>query len=150
LLAALRWKNPVRPNEVALVRTGMAIEVILMLGLSLPKRASGNYLCHDGAGPETASVDRGDRVRRDAHLETCGKKHRRSITRTDVVALAVPSGWVMDLEKELEEMSVARFFCTEQHLYGLSMGSNVLICGRGFLPADISNTRSDDAWVTAQ
>jgi hypothetical protein len=128
----------------------MAIEVILMLGLGLPEPGSRNYLCHNRAGPETASVNCGDGVRRDAHLEASGEKHGGSIARTDVVALAVPTGWIMNLKKELQETSVARLFCTEHYLYGFRIRSNVLMRGPEFLPAGISNPRSDDIWVTTQ
>jgi hypothetical protein len=127
----------------------MAVEVVLMLGLSLPKRARWNYLRHNGAGPEATSVNRRDRVRRDAHLETSGIEHCRPIARTDIAALAMPCGWIVDLEKKLYEASVARLSRTEHHLYGLRVGPNTLMRGPRMITTDVSDPRSDDVWITA-
>src|SRR5580704_584416 len=45
-------EGPVRPDVVASVTIWIAFEIILMLGLCLPKRARCGYFGHDFSGPD--------------------------------------------------------------------------------------------------
>jgi hypothetical protein len=46
-------KAPIRPDVVAGVAVRISLQIILMLGLSLPKRTSRCYFRHDFAGPDS-------------------------------------------------------------------------------------------------
>src|SRR3954451_20463042 len=67
VFAAVR-QLPVRAREVAVVPVGVALQVVLVLGLGLPERTGRADLGHDLASPETRRVDVGDRVLGDLAL----------------------------------------------------------------------------------
>ena len=46
-------KRPIRPNVVASVAIWIFFQIILMLGLGLPKGTSRSYFRHDFAGPDS-------------------------------------------------------------------------------------------------
>ena len=45
------WEPPLSPNKVAVVAAGMALQVILVLGLGLPKRTRRLYFSYHLARP---------------------------------------------------------------------------------------------------
>src|SRR3954471_7482254 len=83
------------------------LEIVLMLRHGFPQLACRNDFGNGFAGPETGSVDVGDRVFRDLLLLRGGIEDRRSIAAADVVALAITRARVVDLEEELEELPIA-------------------------------------------
>src|SRR5918996_3866890 len=97
---------PARPRELAVVAVRVALEVVLVLGLGLPERDGLADLGHHLAGPQARGVDVGDRVLGDPALLLARIEDLRAIAGADVVALAVLGGRVVDLEEELEDVSV--------------------------------------------
>ena len=57
-----------RPDEVAGVARRVALEVVLVLGLGVPKGTGGGDLSDDLAGPQARRVDVGDGVFGDSAL----------------------------------------------------------------------------------
>src|SRR5207249_2818566 len=83
---------PVWPDEVAGVAIGIALEIILMLGLGLPEFADGRDFGDHLAGPQMRCLDIGDNVFGDPLLLVSGVEDRRAIARSHVVALAIEGG----------------------------------------------------------
>ena len=67
---------PARPEEVAGVAVGVALQVVLVLGLGLPEIAGGADFGHDLAGPEAGGLDVSDGVERNALLRLVEVKDR--------------------------------------------------------------------------
>src|SRR3954467_9858021 len=59
---------PVRSREVAVVAVGVALQVVLVLGLGLPEGDGLADRGHDLAGPDARRVDVGDRLLGDPAL----------------------------------------------------------------------------------
>ena len=78
-----------------------------MLGFGLPELACRNDFGHNLAGPQARSIDIGDRVFGNPPLLVAGVEDRGSIAGPDVVALAIARAWVVNLEEELEDLSIA-------------------------------------------
>src|SRR6478672_4485377 len=89
---------PARPDEVARVPGGVALQVILVLGLGLPEVAGGADFGHHFAGPQAGRFDVGDGVERDALLLVVEVEDRGAVAGPEVVALPVLGGRIMDLE----------------------------------------------------
>src|SRR6478735_2380029 len=83
---------PVGSREVARVAVGIALEVVLMLGLGLPERTGGGHLGDHRAGPDARGVDVGDGVLGDLLLLVVEVEDGRAVAQTDVVALPVLRG----------------------------------------------------------
>ena len=75
--------------------------------LRLPELARRNHFGHGLARPQAGSIDIGDRRLGDSLLFFAGVEDRRSIRAADVVALAVASARVVNLEENLEELPEA-------------------------------------------
>src|SRR4051812_16060086 len=80
-------QRPVRPDEVAGVAVGDALQVVLVLGLGFPEGAGRGDFRHDLPGPKARGVDVGDGVERDALLLFVRIEDRRPVARAHVVAL---------------------------------------------------------------
>src|SRR3954453_21880077 len=100
------WQLPARAREVAGVAVGVALEVVLVLGLGLPERDRLADLGHDLAGPQARGLDVGDRGLRDPALLVARGKDLGPVTGADVVALAILGRRIVDLEEELEDVPV--------------------------------------------
>src|SRR5688572_11741931 len=98
---------PVGPNVMAGVAVRISLQVILMIGFGLPELACRNDFGHNFAGPQARSIDVGDRVFGNPSLLVAGVEDRGSIAGPDVVALAIARTWVVNLEEELEDLSIA-------------------------------------------
>src|SRR5205809_3839624 len=109
-------QDPIRADEVAGVAVGVALEVVLVLGLGLPEVAGRGDLRDDLAGPAAGCFDVRDRLLGDLPLLVVGVEDRRPIARPDVVALTVQRGRIMDLEEELEHVAVGGPFGIEDDL----------------------------------
>src|SRR5450755_4062287 len=92
---------PARTDEVAGVAVGVALKVVLVLGLRLPERSGGLHIGDGLPWPQAGGVDIGDRVLRDAALLVVDVVDRRAIARADVVALPVLRRRVVNLKYEL-------------------------------------------------
>src|SRR5918994_2887177 len=100
------WQLPAWPREVAVVAGGVALQVVLVLGLGHPERDGFADLGHHLAGPQSRSFDVGDRVLGDPALLLAQIEDLRAVVRAEVVALAVLRGRVVDLEEDLEDVAV--------------------------------------------
>src|SRR5262245_49137451 len=101
-------QSPVGQDEMAGVTVRISLEVILMLGFGLPELARRNDFGHSLAGPQAGSIDVGDRVFSNPLLLVARVKNRGSIAGPDVIALAIACAWVVNLEEELKDLSIAK------------------------------------------
>jgi hypothetical protein len=77
-----------------------------MLRFGFPERAYWFHLGDHLARPKTRGLDVGNGVESDASLLVVHVEDRGPVARPDVVALAVPRRRVVNLEKELEQVSI--------------------------------------------
>ena len=120
---------PVWPDEVASVAVRETLQIILMLGLSLPEGTGGGYFRHHLARPQARSVDVGDGVFCDALLFVVHVEDGRPITGAYVVALPVARGGIMDLEEEFDQRAIARDRRVESELDRLRVGPVIVVGG---------------------
>ena len=78
-----------------------------MLGLRLPERPGWHHLSDDLARPKARSIDIGNGAFCDPFLLVARIEDGRPIARAAIVALAVERRWIMDLEKELQQLAIA-------------------------------------------
>src|SRR3954447_14428420 len=134
---------PVRPREVAVVAVGVALQVVLVLGLGLPE---GDGLADRGddlAGPDARGVDVGDRVLGDPALLVAGVEDLRAVGRADVVALTVLGRRVVYLEEELQDVAVGDPRGIEDDLDGLGVAGMVAVGRVLVLAAGVADTGGD-------
>src|SRR5690606_37406065 len=93
-------------GKMASVAVRDALKIILMLRLGLPEIPDRLDFGDNPAGPETGRVHVRDGIERDGLLLVVGEIDRRTIARTEVVALTVQSGRVVDLEEEFQKPAV--------------------------------------------
>src|SRR5215218_7176301 len=99
-------ENPIRAWKVAGVPVRIPLEIVLMLGLSFPERPGRRHLGDDLPGPEARRFNVGDRFVGHPALFLVEIEDRRAIARPDVVALTVPRRRIVDLEEELQQVSI--------------------------------------------
>ena len=136
---------PVVAREVARVAFGVALEVVLVLGLRLPEGARLAQLCDQLAGPEPRGIDVGDRVLGHQTLLLGGVEDLRAVVRTAVLPLAVLGGRVVDLEEELQDVPVGDPVGAEDDLDRLGVAGMVPVGRVGVLAAGVSDAGGDDA-----
>ena len=100
-------QSPVGPNEMAGVAVRISLEIILMLGFSLPEVACRNDFRNDLTWPQARSIDIGDGVFGNPLLLVTGVEDRRSVAGPDVIALTIARAWVVNLEEEFEDLPIA-------------------------------------------
>jgi len=108
---------------MARVPVGIALQVVLVLGLGLPERPGRRHFGDHLARPETGGVDVGDGVLRRPLLRVAEVEDRRTVAGPDVVALPVQRGRVVDLEEELEQVPVGNLVRVEGDLDRLGVTS---------------------------
>ena len=121
------------------VAIGQALQIILVLRLGLPEIAGG---CHPGdhlAGPQTGRVDVGDGVFGDPPLLIGRGEDRRTVGGTEVIALTIDGGGVVDLEKKLQHFPVAGAGRIEHDLDRLRMAAVVAIGRIGHITAGVAD-----------
>jgi len=84
---------------------GVALEIVLVLRLGLPEFAGGRDLRHNAAWPQTRGVDIVDCPKCLVTLRLGDIEDLRAIRRSDVVALAIQRGGIVNLEEELQQVS---------------------------------------------
>jgi len=89
------------------VPIGNPLKVILMLRFGFPEVAGRVQFGHYLARPQARRVDVGDGVFGNPLLRVAGIEDRRAIAGSHVVALAIARARIVDLEKELEQLSIA-------------------------------------------
>src|SRR6202048_540629 len=118
---------PVRPNEVTGVALRITLQIILMLGLGFPEWSHGCHLGNHLARPKAGSIDIGDGVFGDPLLLVAGIEDGRPVARSPVVALTVQRAWIVDLEEELQQLSIADDLGIKDYLDGFRMIAVVAI-----------------------
>src|SRR5688572_31725211 len=98
---------PIGPREVAGIAAGIALQIILVLGLGLPEFARRLDLGDDLVRPDPRGVRILDRPQRLLPLFLRRVEDRGAIGRTDIAALPVPGRRIVDLEEELEQLAIA-------------------------------------------
>jgi hypothetical protein len=121
-----------------------------VLGLGHPERDGLAHLGHDLAGPQPRGVDVGDRVLGDPALLLARIEDLRAIVRADVVALAVLGRRVVDLEEELEDVSVGDALRVEDDLDCLGVTGMVAVGRVLVAPAGVSDAGREDPVAAAQ
>jgi hypothetical protein len=86
------------------VTSGVALQIILVLGFGFPEITGGRDLGCDLSRPKTGGIDVGDRILSDALLFLARVEDRRAIACPDVIALAVSRGWIVNLKKEYSSL----------------------------------------------
>src|SRR5262245_24431612 len=105
--AALRGRSgaarqfPARPREMARIAVRVALEVVLVLGLGRPEFGGGRDLRHSAAGPQTGGVDIVDCLQCLVTLRLGDVEDLGAIRSSDIVALAIQRGRIVNLEEEL-------------------------------------------------
>ncbi len=79
------------------------LQIVLMIAFSGKESSEGFQAGGDWFGPAAGFVDDSNHIVRFVKLGLIGIKNGRTISVTDVIALPVESGGVMDLKKEIEE-----------------------------------------------
>src|SRR6478672_4659433 len=104
-----------------------AFQIILVLGLSLPERASGRNLSHDFTRPQPGSLHVGDCSFGDALLFVARIEDRRAIAEPHIMPLTIFRGRVVDLEEELEQPPIANFGGIKNDLDSFSVSSVITV-----------------------
>src|SRR3954453_9636330 len=141
---------PARSREVAGVAVGVALEVVLVLGLGLPERDGVADLGDHLAGPQARRIDVGDRVLGDLALLVARHEDLRAVAGADVVALAVLGRRVVDLEEELQDVAVGDALGVEDDLDRLGVAGMAPVRGVLVLPTGVSDPGGDDSVAMAQ
>src|SRR4051794_16428411 len=144
------WQLPAGAREVAGVAVGVALEVVLVLGLGLPERDGLAELGHDLAGPQARGVDVGDRVLGDLALLVARVEDLGAVAGADVVALAVLGCRVVDLEEELEDVPVGDALRVEDDLDRLGVPGMVAVGRVVVLATGVSHPGGDDSLAVAE
>src|SRR5690606_17463508 len=144
-LARAARQLPVRSHEVAGVTLGVALQVILVLGLGLPEISRRRHFGDHLAGPDAGGIDVGDGVLGDRALLRRGGEYRRAIGTAAVIALPVRRRRVMDLEEELQQFAVAQPRRIEHDLDRFGMAAMVPVGCIGHVAAAVAGPRGEHA-----
>jgi hypothetical protein len=126
------------------------LQVVLVLGLSLPERDGVADLGHDPAGPQPGGLDVGDRVLRDPALLVARGEDLGPVAGADVVALAILGRRIVDLEEELEDVPVGDALGVEDDLDRLGVARVVAVGRVVVLAAGVADPGGDDPVAVAQ
>src|SRR5205807_5042560 len=91
----------------------------------------------------------GNRIVRGALLILIGVENRGTVAGPDVVALTVSGGRIVNLEEELQQLSIADFLRIENDLDRLGVGPVIAIGRVGHVAAGVADARGDHARVFA-
>ena len=140
-----RAKPPSGANVVTGIAIRVALEIILVLRLGLPKRTGWLDLCYSSARPESGRLNVINGLESDPPLLIARVENRRAIACSYVIPLAILCSGVMDLEKKLQNFSVTDLLRVENDLHGLGMCSVVAISRIVDIAARVSNSCCNDA-----
>src|ERR1700722_664165 len=132
------------------VAGGIALEVVLVLRLSLPKVPGLGNLGHHFARPQPRGIDVGDGLLSDPLLFIAGVEDCRAIACAGVIALAIPCTRVVNLKEELENLTVAELGRVKDDLDGLGMGSVISIGRVAHVAARVADPCRYHAIVTSE
>src|SRR5260370_37548490 len=100
-------QNPVGTEKVASIAVRIVLEIILMLRLGFPERASRRHFRRHLARPQARGVDIGDGVESQALLFVARGEDRRTIACADVVALPAARRWILNVKEEVQPLAAA-------------------------------------------
>ena len=132
------------------ITVGKSFQVILVFRLRFPERPGRGDFGHHLAGPKAGSFDVGDGVFGNPFLLLAEVEQRRSVAGADIVALAILSRWVMNLEKELENLPIADLLRIEHDLDRFRVIAVVAISRIRHIAARVTHARGQHAGVTSQ
>src|SRR5579862_3464701 len=127
--ASARRQFPFGADKMAGVAGRIPFQIILMLGLGFPEFPGGNDLGDDFARPQSRCVDIGNRFFGNAPLIIVRVEDRRTITRSSIVALAITSARVVNLEEEFQKSPITDARGIESDLDSFRM-AGVIAIGR--------------------
>src|SRR5918995_1710556 len=136
---------PARAREVAGIAGRVALEIVLVFRLGLPEFAGGRDLRHNAAWPQSGGVDIVDCLECLVTLRLGDIENLRAVRSSDIVALAIQRGRIVNLEEELQEVAIADAFRIELDLDGLSVRSMVAVGRVRHIAARVTNTCADYA-----
>ena len=85
------------------VAAGVALQVVLVLGFGVPELRGRADRGDNLAGPQPGGVDVGNGVQRNLTLIVIDVEDLRAVARSEVVALLILGGRIMNLEEELQQ-----------------------------------------------
>src|SRR5215467_9390911 len=141
---------PVRSDKVTIVAFWLTLEVILVLRLGFPKRTSRCHFGHHPIRPAARGIDIHDGVFCNPLLFVTHVKDSRTIARSDVVALTIQRGRVMNLKEEFQKLPVTELTRIKDNLDCFGVGSVISIGRVGYVSAGIAYTRGNHARKAAQ
>ena len=111
------------------IAIGIVFQVVLVLRLSLPERASLSYFGHHFTGPKSRGIHVGDGIVRDLFLFVVRVKDGRTIACSSVTfkqpveipgMVLMPGTYVMKLLDPYMDRSIVRFYnAQENHMYAM-------------------------------
>src|SRR5690349_21214936 len=101
---------PARTQEVTGIAVRIALQIVLVFGLGLPESAGGRDLRDDTARPQARRIDIVDRPQRLVTLRLGDIEYLRAVRGSDIVALAIRRGGIVNLEEELQKVAIADTF----------------------------------------
>ena len=139
-------EHPARPHEVAGVAVGIALEIILVLGLGFPEVARRRRL-RSPPCPATGRTHRRRRwcPRRSASARRWCRRSPSDSLRRRSLPWRFARGRIVDLEEELQQRAVADLRGIEDDLDRLGMGAVVAIGRVRHVAAGIADAGRDDA-----
>jgi hypothetical protein len=126
---------------VAGIAVWNTLQIILVLGLCLPECAGRRNLSHDFTWPQPRGLHVGDCSFGDALLFGAGIEDRRAIAESDIISLTIFCGRIVNLEKELEQPSVADLCRIENNLDSFGVSSVVAVGSIRHVPTRIAHPR---------
>src|ERR687898_2414252 len=138
-------ENPIPAWKVAGVPVRIPLDIVLMLGLSFPKRPGRRHLGDNPPRPKARRFNVGDRVVGHPVLFLVEIEDRRAIARPDVVALTVPRRRIVDLEEELQQVSIRDPHWVEDDLDRLGVRAVVAVRRVRDVAAGVAHPRRQNA-----
>src|ERR1700685_151765 len=120
-----------------------------MLRLRFPERTGLSHFRHHLTRPKPAGFHVGDGVDCDPFLFAGRVEDRGAITGSSIVTLPVHRSRIVNLEEELQQLSIAQLPRIEDDLDGFGMACMITVRRIGDIAARIPDTCGNYAWVTA-
>src|ERR1700733_799932 len=114
-------QSPLRPNVMAGISVGETLQIVLVLWFCLPEGTRRSDLGNHLPRPQPRGVYIRDCFICDPSLLIAGIEDCRTIARADVVALAIPGCWIVDLKHELQQLTITRLCRIEDNLDSFGM-----------------------------
>src|SRR5262249_22029875 len=130
--------------EMAGITVWNPFKVVLGLGLGFPELADGHDFCDDFSWPKTRCINVCDRIFSDALLLFARVENGRAVAFANVFPLTSASGWVMNLEEELQQIAICDFRGVEDNLNRLGVTPVIPVGCVRHVTTRVSDPRGDD------